>query len=92
MFLIFQTPTGRVYYEKLVDHFNWSTEPNLVRFKVNNMQRSYYKTLEWRQATIESGDYDDEMIKGRKTFVGSHSVGHWGTYGIGIFSPTLKWN
>ncbi|XP_059608204.1 uncharacterized protein LOC132256042 [Phlebotomus argentipes] len=58
-----EMPTGRAYYQQLVDDFNWSVAPTLVRFKVANMQRIYYKTLEWRQATIESGNYNDDMIK-----------------------------
>lgn len=39
-------------------------EPNLIRHKVKNMKKIYFKMLAWRQQAIETGDYDDDMIKG----------------------------
>ncbi|XP_055706349.1 uncharacterized protein LOC129803657 [Phlebotomus papatasi] len=58
-----EVPTARVYYTTLINNWNWTVEPNLIRHKVKNMKKVYYKMLAWRQQAIETGDYDDDMIR-----------------------------
>ncbi|XP_055693292.1 uncharacterized protein LOC129795826 [Lutzomyia longipalpis] len=57
-----EVPTARVYYAQLVEDLKMNLDPNLLRYKVQNMRRVFFKTMDWVKKSRKNG-WDDNKIK-----------------------------
>lgn len=62
--ILFKVPSAISYYRRLVDDLHWDINPQLLRFKVQNMRRVFNKAMEFGQEAKKNG-WSDEKINSK---------------------------